>query len=177
MSRAALFGLTVVVAWGCACAASGPAPAPARVPVGPLVTSEQPESGGARYLGSGFCRACHPAAYERWRATGHAREYAGLPDADRRVAACLRCHVTGYGDLLGFRAGGDTAALENVGCEACHGPGADHGRSLHPELVPTRTGGACPPCEINRICRLCHTPEHSAGFNLEQALTRSSCTP
>ncbi len=91
---------------------------------------------------------------------------AGLLAGDRRLAACLRCHVTGYGDRLGYRAGGEGPDLANVGCEACHGPGADHGRSAHPELVPTRTGGECPPCEINRICRLCHTPERSPGFDL-----------
>jgi len=168
-----LFGLAMMVAGGCAASSVVPAPAP----VGPLVVSEQPDSGGARYLGSAACRACHAAAFARWRATGHARDFAGLLSADRRVSACLRCHVTGYGDRLGHPAAGEGQDLANVGCEACHGPGADHGRSAHPELVPTLTGGECPPCEINRICRLCHTPERSPGFDLEQALTKITCKP
>jgi hypothetical protein len=166
-----LAGLAVIVACGCV------APAVKPRAVGPLVVREQADSGGALFLGSAACRSCHAVAYARWLATGHAREFAGLSPAERAVSACLRCHVTGYGDRLGYRAGGDAPDLANVGCEACHGPGADHGHSSHPELVPTRTGGACPPCEVNRICRLCHTPERSPGFDLELALSRTSCTP
>ena len=163
--------LAAIVAGGCAASTVAPAPA------GPLVIREQPESGGAPFLGSAACRTCHAAAYARWRSTGHAREFAGLLPADRLLSACLRCHVTGYGDRLGYQAAVETPDLANVGCEACHGPGADHGRSVHPELVPTLTGGACPPCEINRICRLCHTPERSPGFDLSSALTRIACKP
>ena len=166
-----LFGFTMIVAGGCATSPVVP------VSVGPLVLRELPDTGGAPFLGSAACRTCHAAAYARWRATGHAGDFAGLPTADRRGAACLRCHVTGYGDRLGYRASDEGRDLANVGCEACHGPGADHGRSAHPELVPTLTGGECPPCEINRICRLCHTPERSPGFELERALTRISCKP
>jgi hypothetical protein len=157
------------------CAASSVVPTP--VPVGPLVMREQPDSGGPVFLGSAACRSCHAAAFDRWRATGHARDFSGLLAGDRRLSACLRCHVTGYGERLGYRAGGEGQDLANVGCEACHGPGADHGRSAHPELVPTLTGGECPPCEINRICRLCHTPERSPGFDLEQALSQVTCKP
>jgi hypothetical protein len=47
--------------------------------------------------------------------------------------------------------------------------------SRHPELVATATGGECPPCEINRICRLCHTPARSADFDLARALARVRC--
>ena len=171
MSRSSLVGLALIVAGGCA--ASGPIPAP----VGPVTLRQEPDRGGAPFLGSVACGTCHPEAYDRWRATAHSRDFAGLLAADRLASACLRCHVTGYGVAPGYRATGNGPDLANVGCEACHGPGADHGRSRHPGLVPTRTGGECPPCEINRICRLCHTPERSAGFDLERALTRISCKP
>ena len=171
MRLSSLIALAVIVAGGCAAPAAVPAP------VGPLVMREQPEGETAAFLGNAACGACHAAAYDRWRATGHARDFAGLPAADRRVSACLRCHVTGYGERSGYRVAGEVSGLANVGCEACHGPGADHGRSAHPELVPTRTGGECPPCEINRICRLCHTPEHSAGFDLARALKKITCKP
>jgi len=168
-----LFGLAMLVAGGCAAASVAPAPAP----VGPLVMREQPDSGGSPYLGSAACRTCHAVTYSIWSSTAHARDYAGLLATDRRLSACLRCHVTGYGDRLGYRSTGESRDLANVGCEACHGPGADHGRSAHPELVPTLTGGECPPCEINRICRLCHTTERSPGFDLEQALSQITCKP
>jgi len=167
-----LFGLTMMVTGGCAASSVGDAPVPVGLPV-----VREPDSGGSPYLGSAACATCHAAASARWRATSHARDFAGLPAADRLVSACLRCHVTGYGERFGYRATGEGRDLANVGCEACHGPGADHGHSAHPEYVPTLTGGECPPCEINRICRLCHTQERSPGFNLAQALSRIACNP
>jgi hypothetical protein len=163
--------LAAVATGGCAVSAAPPAP------VGHVVLAGEQERGEAAYLGSAACGACHAGAYERWRATGHARDFAGLQPADRGASPCLRCHVTGYGDRLGYRAAGGPPDLANIGCEACHGPGADHGRSAHPEFVPTRTGGECPPCEINKLCRLCHTPERSAGFDLPAALAKVSCKP
>ncbi len=169
MSGPALLLLALLATCGCAAAPVSVAP------VGPPVLGNRPESGGAAFLGSEVCRACHQTAYDRWRATAHASEYTGLSPADRQRSACLRCHVTGYGERFGYRATGAGPDLANVGCEACHGPGADHGRSAHPELVPTLTGGACPPCEVNKLCRLCHTPERSPAFDLERALTQISC--
>jgi hypothetical protein len=170
LKNASRLVLALLLTAGCATTAQAP---PA---VGPLVVLAKPAGDGRRFVGSEFCRACHPAAYSRWRATGHAREYAGLPPSDRAVPACLRCHVTGYGDSLGYLIGGAAPELASVGCEACHGAGAEHAGSAHPYLVPTATGGECPPCEINRICRLCHTPDHSAGFDLARALERVACS-
>jgi hypothetical protein len=161
--------LVLLLTAGCASTAQAPPP------VGPLVVLGAPAGGGRRFVGSASCRSCHPAAYARWLATGHAREYAGLLPGDRAVPACLRCHVTGYGDPLGYLAAAPAPDLASVGCEACHGAGAEHARSAHPALVPTATGGECPPCEVNRVCRLCHTPARSAGFDLESALKRIAC--
>lgn len=169
--RAALaVGLALLAAGGCSGRSASVAPF-----AGPLVVLAAPAGAGARFLGSDACRGCHPQAYGRWRATGHARDFAGLPAADQEKPACLRCHVTGYGDPLGFGSGGGAALLASVGCEACHGAGADHAGSAHPALVPTATGGDCPPCEVNRICRLCHTGGHSPGFDLARSLAAVSC--
>lgn len=173
MRLASLVGLSLVVAGGCAASSEVPAP----MAVGPLVLREHPDGGGSAFLGSTACGDCHAGSHAKWRATGHARDYAGLPDADRSDPACLRCHVTGYGERSGYRRGGGERDLANVGCESCHGPGADHGRSARPEFVPTRTGGECPPCEVNRICRLCHTPERSPRFDLGSALAEITCKP
>lgn len=169
--RAALaVGLALLATGGCGGRSASLAP-----PAGALVVLGAPAGAGARFLGSDACRGCHPVAYGRWRATGHARDFAGLPAADRGTPACLRCHVTGYGDPLGFGGDGGIAALASVGCEACHGAGADHAGSAHPAFVPTATGGECPPCEVNRICRLCHTGGHSPGFDLGRSLAAVSC--
>jgi hypothetical protein len=163
--------LAALVLGGCAAAIDLP------TPVGELIISEVPERGAGLFAGSASCAGCHPEAFSRWQATAHARPFSGLPAAERRSAACLRCHVTGYGLESGYSGSRDDLDLANVGCESCHGPGADHGCSAHPELVPTLTGGECPPCEVNRVCRLCHTPERSADFNLARALARITCSP
>lgn len=168
MKAALAVCVVLLAASGCAGSAAGPPVSAAAEGPGALA---EPSAG---FLGNEACGACHPAAYDRWRATGHARAFAGLPDADRAAPACLRCHVTGYGEPLGYRAGGP-ADLASVGCESCHGAGADHARSAHPGLVPTATGGECPPCEVNRICRLCHTAAHSPEFDLARALERVAC--
>lgn len=167
MRSRALLLLGLAAGCGCAAPAAGPPP------VGTLVVLEAAHGGGERFTGSEACRECHPLAYARWRETPHAADHAGLPAPDRANPACLRCHVTGPGDPLGF--GGGVSGLASVGCEACHGPGADHAGSGHPALVPTATGGECPPCEVNRICRLCHTPAHSPDFDLAGALRRLAC--
>jgi hypothetical protein len=171
-ARAALTAaLAAAIATGCA-AADGPAP---ETRVGPLVILAGDPGGGARFAGSGACRGCHREAWERWRASAHAAAFAGLQGPERDDPACLRCHVTGHGDPRGFRADGGGPDLAAVGCEACHGPAADHAGSRHPEFVPTATGGECPPCEANRICRLCHTPARSPAFDLGSYLARVSC--
>jgi len=140
-----------------------------------VVIREADVGGGARYAGSEACRDCHREPWERWRATGHASDFAGLGAAERTDPACLRCHVTGHGDPLGHREGGGPD-LASVGCEACHGPAAEHAESRHPAFVPTAAGGPCPPCETSRICRLCHTPARSPDFDLARYLPRVSCS-
>lgn len=48
-----------------------------------------------------------------------------LAEKYRNDPACLSCHVTGYGKPSGYVAGTEKD-LFMVGCEACHGPGAQH---------------------------------------------------
>ena len=165
-----------IAASGCAAGGAGGGAPPSATRVGATVLLDADPGGGARYAGSEACRGCHPRAWERWRATGHATEFAGLTGTDRGAPACLRCHVTGPGDPRGYREDGGGPDLAAVGCEACHGPAADHAESRHPELIPTATGGECPPCEANRICRLCHTPARSPAFDLAAYLARVSCS-
>ena len=63
-------------------------------------------------VGPEACKACHPAAYDVWRAGPHARALEALP-ADRRAdERCRSCHAPDAGD-----------GIAGVSCEACHGPG------------------------------------------------------
>src|SRR5689334_16451487 len=71
----------------------------------------------ADWVGSAACGACHEAEYTAWQETRHAAAADRL--GAKPKARCLGCHGTGEAPA------GATAALE-VGCEACHGAGADY---------------------------------------------------
>ncbi len=69
------------------------------------------------YAGSNACRSCHKDAYNAWKSSKHARIFKQDPDIS---SACKGCHTTGMDALE------QTANEDDVGCEACHGPGRDH---------------------------------------------------
>jgi hypothetical protein len=71
----------------------------------------------ADWVGSAACGACHPDQYAAWQQTRHARAADALGAKPR--GRCLGCHGTGEAPA------GANVALE-VGCEACHGAGADY---------------------------------------------------
>jgi len=173
--RALLATAALLAAAGCAAPRGGGPTAPAARVGETVVLAARPSAGG-RYLGSAACRGCHPGAWERWSATAHAAPLAGLPAEAAGDPACLRCHATGYGDALGYRDPSSTPELGAVGCEACHGPGADHALGRWPALVPPPLPGSCAACEANRACRACHTPERSPRFELGRDLERVSCS-
>lgn len=124
---------------------------------------------GERYLGGENCRTCHSREYEHWAASPHARAYASLSHpipGKPFTAECVSCHSTGYDaggfvpdasqpDFLPARA--DGPELSAVQCEACHGVGTHHTRTGKVEVAES-------------VCRSCHTPEWSPGFDYRQAL-------
>ena len=72
---------------------------------------------GQAYLGLNECRRCHEQAYQFWRGTKHAAAWRALIDKGQyRDPACVVCHVTA-----------GSVTMPDVQCEACHGPGAQHG--------------------------------------------------
>ena len=139
---------------------------------------------GADYAGSNKCRMCHLPQYRTWQTTKHAKASEMLKATpDSTVAAiaaklnvemkgaaaendaCVSCHVTGF-HLPGGYPAADSAknvALQNVTCEACHGPGSKH--ILAPMAEKKKL--------INRrvtanMCMQCHTPVMSPKFNFEE---------
>jgi hypothetical protein len=96
-------------------------------------------------VGPEACRACHPSAYETWRASPHARALESLPERSRKDARCLSCHAPDAEDgLLG------------VSCETCHGGGRAYAARYvmrDPELA--RAVGLVEPGE--KRCLACHT--------------------
>jgi hypothetical protein len=103
-------------------------------------------SRAADRVGPEGCKACHPAAYEAWRASPHARARESLPERSRGDKRCLSCHAP---DL-------DDGVTAGVSCEACHGPGRIYSAPYvmrDPELA--RAVGLAEPGE--RACAGCHT--------------------
>ncbi|MBI5070509.1 MAG: hypothetical protein HZB56_19950 [Deltaproteobacteria bacterium] len=68
-------------------------------------------------LGAETCKACHPAAYEIWKESAHARALAALPERSRGDARCTVCHAP-----EGQKGQG------GVTCESCHGNGQLYAR-------------------------------------------------
>jgi hypothetical protein len=110
---------------------------------------------GLEYTGSRSCKACHEYEYEKWSTKPHAHAYETLKMVGSEVdPECVGCHVVGLKYESGFVSEQETADLKDVGCEACHGPGSEHIKSLG----DTRT--AAPKMD----CIDCHTPENSANY-------------
>ena len=125
-------------------------------------TPEPPAEGEPSFIGSEACGSCHETALRWWRGHPHGRAYSTLTTRDKQFnLSCVGCHVTGY-----LEPGGSTithlreGALENVGCENCHGPGSAHASS----------GGAVAIARTEvpeALCVRCHNEEHSDRFVYE----------
>jgi hypothetical protein len=136
---------------------------------------------GANYVGINKCKMCHITEYKSWQGTPHAGALAVLKNApDTSIAAmaarlkvelkgpasendaCVSCHVTGFHLTGGYPAADSakTAAVANVTCEACHGPGSKHVAAAIADKKKT----------INRnvtanMCTQCHVSATSPTFS------------
>jgi len=108
-------------------------------------------------VGPETCEACHPAAYETWKASPHARARESLPERSRNDPRCLSCHAPQAED-----------GLTGVSCEACHGPGRLYSARYvmrDPELA--RAVGLVEPGE--KTCLACHTESTPSLERFEHA--------
>jgi len=126
----------------------------------------------ARHAGSDSCQGCHEGEYAIWAASPHAAAVATLAKAGKDTQAdCLACHTTGFGQPGGFPRDGAVEShtdLARVGCESCHGPGAEH---IKPDTVKrgniVSLGDKCDSCVILQICGRCHDEANDPGFEFE----------
>jgi peroxiredoxin len=116
------------------------------------------------YSGSAVCGVCHELEHETWSFTSHANAFDTLVrhGADAN-AECIGCHVVGWGAPGGFRSAAETAELEDVGCEACHGRGGPH-----------QSPGFVKQGDYSPACLACHDAKHSLGFDTATFLPRVS---
>lgn len=116
------------------------------------------------YSGNEFCGVCHESQTSTWKLTNHAGAYETLlrHGVDHK-GECVSCHVVGYGEPGGFAVARPNPDLEDVGCETCHGRGGPH-RS--PDFVKNH--------DYEAVCKTCHNPEHSLGFEYASFLPRVS---
>jgi hypothetical protein len=123
---------------------------------------EPAPAGEPEFEGTTLCGVCHTDEALWWRGTGHGHAYRTLRERHAEYNLdCVGCHVTGY-----EQPGGSTVAyvdaLQDVGCESCHGPG-----SLHLQDPTTPTGNVHREV-TEETCLRCHTPEHSDLFDFEE---------
>ena len=115
------------------------------------------------YVGSPACATCHEAIHERFSRQSKKAATRVLVEklqpklSPEEQKTCFKCHATGYGQMGGFVSYSQTPDLDDVGCEACHGPGSMHVESKSPEHIRRKV-----PVEH---CYSCHTPEHNRRRN------------
>jgi len=111
------------------------------------------------FYGARVCGSCHIQEVASWTLTHHSVAYWTLYSRERAEdAACVGCHVTGFGEPNGFVSGAHESPLTDVTCESCHGAGGPHsGRRQTPE-------------ETRAVCTTCHDAEHSIDFAVERGL-------
>ncbi|HEX9298108.1 MAG TPA: multiheme c-type cytochrome [Polyangiaceae bacterium] len=118
------------------------------------------------YSSTAACALCHDEQTRQWKTTDHAQALASLQKGKHdRDPACLGCHTTAY-LLPGGTRSLDTAikSFPDVGCECCHGPSAEHVRSVNKKKGTSRKVDPT-------TCLGCHTPDQDfVGFDVAAAL-------
>jgi hypothetical protein len=124
----------------------------------PMVDSEKLRATfeGASYVRSETCKTCHEEAYQTWQESKHAQAFKILVDRHQDYNPdCVGCHTTGFHRPTGFLNAKSSPDLENVQCEACHGPGKGH---------PDSVGKGFGPAGLS-TCQTCHTTDNSPDFD------------
>jgi peroxiredoxin len=109
------------------------------------------------YTGSDVCGVCHELELESWHYTQHANAYDTLvTHGSERDPECVSCHVVGFDEPGGYTIAEAPAHLEDVSCESCHGRGGPH-----------LSKGFIKDGNYEPVCKTCHNPTHSLGFDYD----------
>lgn len=116
------------------------------------------------YVGSKACADCHEEQYDNFAdyskkaKSWHSIEIMASDLTQEEQRGCYECHTTGYGKG-GFQSLEETPELADVGCETCHGPGAEHADFGDPEYIQ-RTPSI-------KDCETCHNASRVEDFNFK----------
>jgi hypothetical protein len=158
----------------------------------------QPHPSGRAFAGSASCAECHENAWKVWKdgldgnPSKHARAYATLQQPPKRGKIprnfdpeCLSCHVVGWNPQKyfpyqsGFMSLESTPELTDVGCENCHGPGAEHVAAENgdveldeAQIDKLRKELVLPLKDAEQKCLECHDLDNSPAFQEEGAFER-----
>lgn len=138
-----------------------------------LAGQDKPTTTLQDVAGSGKCQQCHATQMAAWQNSKHAKAWDTLEKKNQHFNGdCLICHVTlPYYDTDKVKAANLLLllpqSLKEVGCEACHGPAAAHstGRGKAPVARPDE-----------KVCLVCHTPEHDDHFVFSEKVKRLGCS-
>ena len=130
------------------------------------------DTGAHKYVGVDKCKTCHKLAKYGdqlgiWAKSKHAHAYETLAGEEalavgkkmgienpQKSEKCLTCHVTAFAVADSMKAATLTMA-EGVGCESCHGPGADYMKmSVMKDREKAIAAGLLIPNE--KTCLTCH---------------------
>jgi hypothetical protein len=162
----------------------------------------QPHPTKNKFVGSKVCADCHENAWKVWKdgidghAPKHAHAYATLQAPPKRAQVprnhdpeCLSCHVVGWNPQKyypyesGYKSLEETPDLIDVGCENCHGPGAEHVDAENGALdleddelevlqERLRKQQVLTLENAEQKCLECHDLDNSPGFQEEGAFDR-----
>lgn len=106
------------------------------------------------YTGSESCIGCHESLNKKhidiWKKSAMAKRAFSRIQGEKDKTKCTPCHTTGY-DL-----GKKTYKEENVGCEACHGPGEKYQDMMMGK--DALEGGKIARENSLKSCTRCHHP-------------------
>jgi hypothetical protein len=137
---------------------------------------------GHAFVGSKACKMCHQSEaqgkiWDVWMASKHAKSMDALKadKGENKDPKCLKCHTTGYGTDSGYdKAPADKQDALNfgaVGCESCHGAGADYkAMTVMKSREQAVAAGLVMPTE--ETCKKCHNAESPTfkGFDYAKAV-------
>ncbi len=121
-------------------------------------------------VGAATCRGCHAVEHAWWSDDAHARGMDSLRAEGSKDPACVRCHATAKQSGPPPTSMDGFMTLDGVGCESCHGPGADHVAAEGGTDNIQGLGESCPVCVLEALCTSCHTKEWDKTWRLEAKL-------